>query len=539
MKFKKKLFDIDKKVFIDSEIEVLGDRIINISETSEKVDGYVFPGLIDSHVHIESSMLTPLGFSKFAIMHGVVSVVTDPHEITNVLGESGFEFMRECSKSSDLKIYFGVPSCVPATDFETSGAIIDSSIVAKLIKYDDVVCLSEMMNFPGVLNDNLEIFEKIRFAKNNNKPIDGHAPGLSGDLLQKYIDAGISTDHECESLEEALEKLAKGMLIQIREGSSAKNFNNLYPLIDEFPEQVMLCTDDIHPDDLENGYIDLLVRRSLSLGLKIENVLKAAVYTPITHYGLKDVGNLLIGSKADFIFVDDLESFRVTQTYIDGKLVYDSSIKFKFESDLKQINNFNAKKISESDIKFCNDNCSINVIELFDGKLFTDYFTYFVKSKDFCSDTDFDVLKIVVLNRYDLHSKPVIGFIKGFGLLTGAIASSVAHDSHNIIAVGVSDLDIVASINKIIDLKGGIVVSNGNQIDFLQLEVAGLMTNNNPYYVSSQYEKLNNLVLSMGSNLKSPFMTLSFMSLLVIPKLKIGDRGLFDITKVSFISLVI
>ncbi len=495
---------------------------------------YILPGFIDAHVHIESSMLIPSRFSRLALKNGTVATISDPHEIANVLGIDGINFMIEDSKKTPLKIYFGVPSCVPATPFETSGAILDSKTVEKLLARDDLYYLSEVMNYPGVINNDTEIIAKIKAAKRLNKRVDGHAPGLRGEDLQKYINAGVETDHEAYTYEEGKEKIEKGMKILIREGSAAKNFEALYKLIDEYPNEVMFCTDDSHPDDLYNGHINNLVKRALNKGLNLFNVLKAASINAINFYGI-DVGTLQKNTKADFIVVDNLKDFNILETYINGQKVYSNNSFFIEVYEPKAINKFNAKKICKSDLIVKPKSDKIKIIKAFDGELYTDLIidTPKIYENNVISDIERDILKIVVLNRYK-PANPSISFINGFGLKKGAIAMSIAHDSHNIISVGASDSDIINAINKLIEMKGGLVVYHEGKFDTIKLPYAGLMTDAEPESIAFSYKRLNNLVKELGSELNSPFMTLSFMALLVIPKIKIGDKGLFDVTKFDF-----
>ncbi len=518
-------------------------NIIRI-EQKDDVDSidYILPGFIDSHVHVESSMLIPSRFSKLAIKNGTIATVSDPHEIANVLGEKGINFMIKDAEQTPLKIHFGVPSCVPATNFETSGDVLDSAKVKKLITRNDLYFLAEVMNFPGVINRDKEVMAKIEAAKLVNKRIDGHAPGLRGEDLDKYISAGIETDHEAYEFDEALEKIKKGMKILIREGSAAKNFESLYKLIDMYPDDVMLCTDDSHPDDLVKGHINKIVSRAVKKGLNLFNVLRAATVNPVLFYGLK-VGLLRINDPADFIVVNNLEDFDIKEVFIDGKRVF-SNGQFYFElKNSEQINNFNPAYIKVDDIKISlpEPNRKIRVIKAFDGDLLTEQLIVTPKIENgyAISDVERDILKIVVLNRY-FPAKPSVGFINGFGLKKGAIALSIAHDSHNIVALGVSEDDIVEAVNKLIDLQGGIVVNHGNgEFSFIKLPYAGLMTDENPFTIAEKYETLNKTVQDLGSKLKAPFMTLSFMSLLVIPKLKLGDKGLFDVTEFKFVDLFI
>ncbi len=537
MEIKGNIFSYNTGEFFKGKIIINNNIIEDIIEEENNSKNYILPGFINSHVHIESSMVSPLEFSKEIVKHGTIAVVTDPHEIANVLGIKGLDYMVDNSKLSPVKIYFGVPSCVPATNFETSGAVIDSNIVKQYIQKKEFVALSEMMNYPGVIFNDEEVYKKIESAKYYNKPIDGHAPGLSGDDLKKYTNAGISTDHECTTIDEALDKIKLGMYIQIREGSAAKDFNALHKLIETNPDNIMLCTDDTHPDDLYKGHINLIVKRALDLGYPLKNIMKAVNLNPIKHYKL-DAGTLQKGDKADFIIIDNLKDFNIISTFINGKAIYENNKINISNTSFDEINNFNANKISLNDIKInCNNiNSKINVIECKDGDLITkkSVFTPKILNNNIISDIDNDVLKIVVLNRYK-PSKPAVGFIKNIGIKKGAIAQTIAHDSHNIIAVGTSDEAIVKTINKIIELKGGMVVYDDEKFDFIQLEIAGLMTNKTVKEIGEKYEKLNEKVKALGSKLHAPFMTLAFMALLVIPEIKIGDKGLFDSKNFKFI----
>ena len=502
-------------------------------------DQYILPGLIDAHVHIESSMLTPGGFAKLAVKHGTVASVSDPHEIANVLGIEGIEFMLNDGEKVPFKFYFGAPSCVPATTFETSGATLGPGEVRDLIERKDIWYMSEMMNFPGVISGDNEVADKIQFAKKTKKPVDGHAPGLRGKALDKYIKAGISTDHECYTLEEAEEKIEKGMIVQIREGSAARNFNSLYSLIDKYPGKVMLCSDDLHPDDLMKGHINRLIVNGLNKGLDLFDLLTAATVTPKLHYNL-DVGLLKKDDPADFIIIDKPESFRVKQTYINGEKVYDQGkVLFRYEN-IKSINKFFAQPVKENDIKVVAEKEKIRIINAFDGELITRESVVKAKisNNQVIADPQTDVLKIVALNRYE-RAKPVVGFITGFGLKIGALASSIAHDSHNLIAIGTSDKDIVTVLNKIIEKMGGIAISDGMVTECVELKIAGLMSDEPPEKVASAYEKINRKASEICTKIKSPFMTLSFMALLVIPDLKISDRGLFNVSSFEHTSLFV
>lgn len=528
------------------EIAVENGKIISIEEKEHDIEQYILPGLVDAHVHIESSMTVPSVFARMAVARGTVAVVSDPHEIANVMGEEGIDYMLEDARKAPLKVFFGVPSCVPATPFESAGAVLDAEAVDRLLAREDLHYLSEMMNFPGVVMEFPEVIAKLESAKKYGKNIDGHAPGLNGTDLHKYVGAGISTDHESFAYEEAVEKIKLGMNILIREGSSARNFDTLYKLIDEYPESVMLCTDDSHPDTLiYEGHIDKLLRRGQDKGLDIYNLIRAAVINPVEHYGL-NVGLLREGDPADFIIVDDLKAFNVLKTFIDGNCVYDDG-KVLFSVEQAPAKNvFNRNKISIDDVKLAmpasgnngEQMKKIRVIVAQDGELVTGQELVLpkVENGNLISDPARDILKMVVLSRY--ADDPVqIGFIKNIGLKKGAIASSIAHDSHNIIAVGATDEDIVGAVNRLVENRGGIVVGTADNLIDLPLEVSGLMSTLDGKEVAVRYEQLNEEARKLGTSLMSPFMTLSFMSLLVIPELKLGDKGLFDVTKFEFVEL--
>lgn len=534
------------------EIAVENGKIISIEEQEHDIEQYILPGLVDAHVHIESSMTVPSVFARMAIARGTVAAVSDPHEIANVMGEEGIDYMLEDARKAPLKVFFGVPSCVPATPFESAGAMLGVEAVDRLLAREDLHYLSEMMNFPGVVMEFPEVMAKLDSAKKYGKNIDGHAPGLRGADLQKYVGAGISTDHECFAYEEAVVKIKFGMKIQIREGSSARNFETLYRLIDEYPESVMLCTDDSHPDTLvHEGHIDKLLRRGQEKGLDIYNLVRAAVINPVEHYGL-NVGVLREGDPADFIIVDDLKSFNVLKTFIDGNCVYDNGNVLFSVKKAPAKNVFNRGKISLGDVKLAvpvSENKGeqrtkqmkkIRVIVAQEGELVTGQELALPKVEDgnLVSDPARDILKIVVLSRY--ADDPVqIGFIKNIGLKKGAIASSIAHDSHNIIAVGATDEDIVRVVNRLVKNRGGIVVGTAEHLLDLPLEVAGLMSTLGGKEVAARYQQLNEEAWELGTSLMSPFMTLSFMSLLVIPELKLSDKGLFDVTKFEFVELFV
>jgi len=534
---KGKVVDVVGKRVYKAEVFVEGGSVVRILDCDDVPDVYLMPGFVDAHVHIESSMLVPQEFAHLAVRHGTVATVSDPHEIANVLGVMGVDFMVENASKVPFKFYFGVPSCVPATNFETSGCVLSSIDVDELLKRGELKYLSEMMNFPGVVNADREVWLKIAAAKKHKKPIDGHAPGVRGDNLARYAGAGITTDHESVSVHEAVEKIKNGIKLQIREGSAAKNFDVLWPVIDMYPDSVMLCTDDCHPDDLLEKHINDVVKRAIANGADLFNVLRAVSYNPIHHYDL-DVGMLQIGNSADFIVVKDLKSFEILDTYIQGEKVFSENVVLFNVKTFNNINNFNIGFIDKEDITLKSTGSIQKVIVAKDGDLYTRIENISIAGKGdiIKSDTGKDVLKIVVVNRY-YKTKPVVGLIKNFGLKHGAIAGSVAHDSHNIIAVGVSDSDICDAINLVIKEKGGIVAKKGRREYVLPLPVAGLMSDKPGDVVAELYKKMNEKAKEWGSKLNAPFMTLSFMALLVIPELKIGDKGLFDGKKFELTSL--
>lgn len=534
------LVDSHKQRIYLATVTVENGRIASIRETPDSrllTHDYILPGFIDSHVHIESSMLVPSEFARLAVVHGTVATVSDPHEIANVCGIEGVEFMIENGKTVPFKFNFGAPSCVPATVFETAGATLDSKDVEKLLQRDEIKYLSEMMNFPGVLHKDEEVMKKIAAAHKLNKPVDGHAPGLRGEIAKQYIDAGISTDHECFTKQEALDKLKYGMKIIIREGSAAKNFEALIDLLHDYPDMMMFCSDDKHPDSLVLGHINQLCSRAVAKGIDIFKILKAACVNPVYHYKL-DVGLLRVGDPADFILVKDLENFEVLKTFINGVLVAEEGKSLVISQESGVINNFSCskKEVSDFETPLTTHHSPLPIIEALDGQLITNKLFIEPKIADarIVSDIERDILKVVVVNRY--NDAPVAkAFIKNFGLKKGALASSVAHDSHNIVAVGVDDESICDAVNLVIKHKGGVSFCEDNLEMIVPLPVAGLMSNEDGYKIAEQYSLIDKAVKDAGSTLGSPFMTLSFMALLVIPHLKLSDLGLFDGDRFEFV----
>jgi adenine deaminase len=523
--------DYQKRDIYNAELVVKDGRIFSIrkSDSSPDINGIIMPGFVDSHIHIESSMLIPSEFARLAVVHGTVATISDPHEIANVYGIDGVKYMIDNGRRVPFKFHFGAPSCVPATTFETAGDALNSVKVEQLLRMDDIYYLSEMMNFPGVLDGDKEVLAKIASAKKIGKPVDGHAPGLRGEQARQYISAGISTDHECFTAEEARDKLIYGMKILIREGSAAKNFEALIGLLDKHFENMMFCSDDKHPDSLVDGHINELCRRAIAKGNNLYKIICAACINPVLHYKMRS-GILREGDPADFIIVNDVKEFKVNKTYIDGNLVAENGKTLIGRVNEKIINRFSCSEKSPGDFAIPEGGGEFTpVIEALDGQLITNRLKLNLKSENnfLKPDVGNDILKIAVVNRY--QDAPVAkGFIKNFGLKKGALASSVAHDSHNIVAVGVDDESICRAVNMIIKERGGVSAAIENEEMTLPLPVGGLMSSDDGYSVAANYTAIDAMAKRAGSTLSAPFMTLSFMALLVIPHLKLSDKGLFD-----------
>ena len=533
------LVDIINRETYGASITLKDGKIFHIQKTGSVENQYILPGFIDAHVHIESSMCTPANFGAAACKHGTIGIVADPHEIANVLGVEGIDFMVNNAEGLPFYYWIGVPSCVPATPFESSGAIIDAVTTKTLLQRDDLHFLAEMMNYPGVLGNDTEVINKIKAAQETGKPIDGHFPNGKGEALSDYIQKGISTDHECSTLEEGEERCRQGMFVQIREGSAAKNFTALHPLIKEFPEKVMLCSDDIHPNTLLERHINGLVKRALDLGYDLYDVLRASSYNQAKHYGMP-IGFLQEGDSADFIIIDDLKALNIKETFVKGKCIYNGKDIHFPAKEVVPINKFHAQPITmkELEVKAISD--MMRVIVCTDGNLDTseEIVSPAVKEGMAISDTSTDIIKIVVVNRY--QKAPLsIGFIKGTGLKRGAVAQSITHDSHNIIAIGCTDEELAKAINEVILQQGGITVVNGTETTTLSLPIAGLLSPLPLDEIDATYRILESKMQDLGSTLSSLQMTLAFMSLLVIPSLKLGDKGLFNGDKFSFTTLFV
>ncbi len=540
------------------------DPITVTEETKIDVEGLLVPGFIDSHIHIESSMMTPQQFAKVAVRHGTTAAVCDPHEIANVGGIDGIEFMIDNASRVPFNFYFTAPSCVPATAFETSGAVLGVDDIEYLLQKREIVGLAEMMNYPGVINGDEEVLAKLKLARKYEKPIDGHAPLVTGRDLDKYIAQGIVTDHECSNFAEAMEKKQKGMKIMVRDGSSAKNMEALFDFSEKLnhlkkqdgfsiiPTEIIerrlhspifdfIVSDDKHPNDLIKGHLDKSVKKASKLGIDIIQAIEMVTLNPANHFGL-DGGVIVTGAKADFVVIDNLHDFNVLETYIDGECVFDGeNVLFDVE-EITPLNSIKASKKTADDfeIHYDGDECEVNVIECFNGELLTRKATAKLKCRDgkIQSDIYQDVLKIAVVERYG-GNLVANAFIKGFNLKKGAIASSAAHDSHNIIVVGYDSEMMARAVNMVIDNKGGFAVASEDFEDSLPLPIAGLMSNEDAYVVAEKLDNLHKMTNALGCSLDAPFMTMAFMALLVIPSLKISDLGLFDGDNFEFIDVII
>lgn len=533
------IVDVVNRQIIKGHLTIEGNRIVKILPSDDVENQFIIPGFVDAHIHIESTMMIPSEFARQVLPKGTIGCVCDPHEIANVCGMTGIDFMIEDSKNAPLIFSFGAPSCVPATHAETSGASLKAEDIKNLLQRNDIGFLGEMMNFPGVINHDEQVLLKIKAAIECGKPIDGHAPELSGDDLRAYVEEGISTDHECMTLSESKEKIALGMKILIREGSAARNLDALAPLITLFPNKVMLCTDDKHPDDLiQNGHMDGMIRKLIDAGYDVFDILQAASYNPINHYKLP-IGLLQENDQADFLVVSDLTSFKIKETWIKGeKVAENGQICYAHRSSGKTVNQFRTNPIQPSDIQVLKKGRFMRIICVEDGQLYTrsEWIEPLAENQMVQANTGLDILKLVVYNRYT-PSRPAVAFVRNFGLKKGALASTIAHDSHNIIAIGTSDIDICQSINRLIEAKGGIIASQEKAFKMLPLPIAGLMSNEAGELIASKYKEVETFAKNLGCPFKAPFMTLAFLSLLVIPEIKLSDKGLFDVQRFSFTDL--
>lgn len=532
------LVDLRARRVVPATIRVRGGLIEKIRvDSGPRGKGFILPGFIDAHVHVESAMVVPSEFARAAVLHGTVAAVSDPHEIANVLGAPGVRYMALDGRRVNFRFFFGAPACVPATAFETSGGALGVGDVEELLDYDDIRYLSEVMNVPGVLNGDPDVMAKIAAAKRRGKPVDGHAPGLRGEALARYAAAGISTDHESLCLDEALEKIALGMKILVREGSAARILDELIPVIREHAAGCMFCTDDLHPDHLLRGHVNAMAARAVQAGADVFDVLRAACVNPARHYRLP-VGLLREGDPADFIMVGDLRDFRVLETWIGGRKAAERGTCLIERAAPEAVNNFSARLKVVEDFAVPAGAGALNVIAATDGRVVTGRTGAAPRLENgrAIADPGRDLLKLAVVNRYQ-DARPATGFVQGFGLRSGALASSVAHDSHNIVAVGADDASLCAAVNSVIRARGGLALAAGRRELTLPLPVAGIMSADTAESVARACLELDCAARELGSGLRAPFMTLSFMALLVIPRLKLSDRGLFDGDRFGFIPL--
>ncbi|RMG70992.1 MAG: adenine deaminase [Bacteroidetes bacterium] len=531
------IVDLLTRRIYPGEIRVENGRIASLREVPSAPETYLLPGFVDAHIHIESSMLVPAAFARLAVVHGTVATVSDPHEIANVMGIEGVRYMQKSGRQVPFKFFFGAPSCVPATGFEQAGAHLGPEEIDRLLQDPEILYLAEMMNYPGVIHGDPEVMAKLALARQYGKPIDGHAPGLRGEALQTYIEAGISTDHESFTYEEGKEKLEKGMKLLIREGSAARNFEALIDLLPAYPDRVMFCSDDKHPDDLLLGHINGLARRAIARGIDPMIVLKAACVHPVTHYGLP-VGQLRPGDPADFIRLRDLADLEVLETWIEGRCVARAGEPLIEVPPARIINQFAASPKQAADFALPATGRQVRAIVARDGELVTgsEVLSARIEHGLALADPARDLLKIAVVNRY-ADVAPAVAFIRQVGLKAGAIASSVAHDSHNIVAVGCDDASLCRAVNLVIGARGGIAVTGPEGEDVLPLPVGGIMSDQAGEVVAAGYQRLDRMAKALGSPLGAPFMTLSFMALLVIPSLKLSDQGLFDGDNFQFADL--
>ena len=549
MNLKGHIVDVIRHEIYDGELVIDGETIVEVKHCelpeNKKPWPYLMPGFIDSHVHIESSMITPREFGRIAAVHGTIGVIADPHEIGNVLGIEGIDFMIRSGRQVHFNFCFGAPSCVPAVggEIETNGAVLNAKDTEELMARDDIGFLGEMMNYQGVLSGDKEVLAKIDAARRHGKPVDGHAPGLTGRQRDQYASAGITTDHECSTLEEGRSCINAGMKVIIREGSAAKDYELLKELIRESPNMVMLCTDDCHPDDLVRGHINLIVKRALADGFDLWDVLQAACVNAQRHYSQK-WGLLQSGDPATFIVVDNLSPhFRVERTFIRGTEVYNYNAKINphamaVEDNMDMPNRFVAEPITADDLNmdFKVGN-TVHVIHASDGSLLTQHDEELLSGNPL-KDARYpwnEVQKIVVYNRYQPGAKPIIGLVRGFGIKDGAIAGTVAHDCHNIVAIGSNDTYLVSAINRIVEMQGGQVVITPEEMLDIPLPIAGLMSPFSGPETAILTIRIHEMVKQIGCQMKSPFITMAFMCLPVIPHIKLTDRHLTNTTNMSII----
>ncbi|MCX7757181.1 MAG: adenine deaminase [candidate division WOR-3 bacterium] len=512
---------------------------------------YALPGFIDGHIHIESSLLHPTELARLLLLNGTTTIIADPHEISNVLGSKGIDYLLNATEKLPLDVFVMIPSCVPSSNLETTGGKITVTDIKKYLQHPRVLGLAELMNFPGVITVESEVLEKIATVQASAKLIDGHCPRLKGKYLQAYIGAGIMSDHECISPQEAQEKLRLGMYLMIREGSAAKNLADLLPIIT--PRNIRRClliSDDIHPDYLlKEGHLNAVLRKAVSLGLDPYSAIQMATINSAEYFRLYDRGAIAPGKKADIVFVGNLTDFNVKLVVKNGKIIIkqgEFQTALPVYKDPAVTSTMNVKPFNVAKLKVRAKTGYLNVIKVLPGQIVTEKLTVVPKviksssgdSGEVVSDLERDILKVVVVERHKKTGNIGIGFVSGFGFKKGAIASSVAHDAHNIIAVGTNDLDIYLAIKEIIRLRGGLVaVSNGKIKASLELPIAGLMSNKPCNVVAEKLQNLINICHAWQCKLENPFITLSFLALPVIPTLKITDYGLIDVSSFHVVDL--
>ncbi len=532
------LVDVVNGKIVPSRVVMEGGKFTEIVTLPEAPNRYLLPGFIDSHIHIESSQLCPSRFAEAAVPHGTTAVISDPHEIANVLGMKGVELMLEDSAKVPLRTFLTAPSCVPATQYERSGATIGVAEIESMLKDQRFVGLGEVMDVQGVLNDDPRIISKIKAAKAFWKGIDGHCPGLVGKDLVKYINAGMRTDHESLTSDEAEEKYFLGMWIQVREGSASRDLRSLMPFAKA--HECMLVSDDLRAKDLVNGHLDVLLRKAVALGMPPMHAIRAVTAWPAWHYNLPG-GSVAVGRTADLVIVEDLRNFKVLQVFIEGKLVAEDGVPLFLAEPRTNGLGILPRDLVADDLLLPaeGERASVRVIEAVPDRIESGSLVTELPVREGCvrAMPEQDVLHLALVNRY-VDERPVLGFIKGFGLKRGAMATSVAHDSHHILAVGASVDDMAKAINAV-SRSGGYAVCDDNVISALPLEVAGLMSTSPARVVAQKENDLVELLASMGCKLPAPFMTLSFQSLLVVPELKIGDRGLFDTRRMEVVPAIL
>ncbi len=524
--------DIEGRRLFGARVKVnTRGRIEAVLPEASPAPGFILPGFVDAHVHIESSLVAPAAFARAAVRHGTVAAVADPHEIANVLGAAGVAFMLDEAARTPFHVAFGVPSCVPATPFETAGAVLGAEAVAALLDRPGVTHLAEMMNVPGVLQGDRSVLAKLAAARARGKPIDGHAPGLRGEALRRIVRAGITTDHECLGLEEALEKAALGMKILLRRGSAARLFEPLLPVLARHPGACMFCSDDKHPGDLLAGHIDELVRIAVAAGADLFDVLRAACLNPVRHYRL-DAGLLRPGDRADWIEVEDLRAFRVRRTVIGGRVLAEAGeARLPALAPLSVPNAFALRPVTAAAFRMAARPGACRLIGVRDGDLVTDAATCCPTLRDgtVVADPSRDLVKLAVINRYLPDAPPALALAAGTGLGRGAFAASVAHDSHHVIAAGVDDEALADAVNAVVAHGGGLAAAGGAAAArTLPLPLAGLMSPGTCEAAAAGHQAVDAAARACGCRLRAPFMTLSFLALPVIPALKLTDKGLFD-----------